>query len=247
MPNKPLVNFVVGGAQKAGTTALYRYLCQHPQIHMALGKEAHFFDVNWKKYGGSYERYHRRFFKPQKQHKVFGDATPCYMYFFESPRRIWEYNPNMKWVLVLRNPIERAFSAYRMEVSRHNETLSFREALNQEKIRNKTKLPMQHNIFSYLARGFYPEQLRRIWTYFPKNQVLCIPWETLSDNPVVALNSIYDFLDINRIENIEPLKAFVTPYWEEMLERDKQYLRGIYKWSIWELESLLNWEVPWLD
>src|ERR1035437_6839293 len=116
------VNFVIGGTQKGGTTALDVFLRQHPEICMAeTCKEVHFFDQK-KNFAGQpdYKHYHA-FFRPEPPHQVVGDATPIYMYGEAAPIRIKSYNPKMKWILALRNPVERAFSAWNMETKRQAE------------------------------------------------------------------------------------------------------------------------------
>lgn len=109
------INFLVAGTQKGGTTALDCYLRLHQDILMATDKEVHFFD-NEDEFQNvvDYEKYHQHF-GPFVEGKVIGESTPIYMYWYDAPRRIWEYNPKMKFVLVLRNPIERAFSHWNME------------------------------------------------------------------------------------------------------------------------------------
>ncbi|MGB7755383.1 MAG: hypothetical protein WBL23_04905, partial [Salinisphaera sp.] len=104
--------------------------------------------------------------KAQRRKIVFGEATPIYMYWHDAPRRMWEYNPNMKLIVVLRNPIDRAFSHWNMEKSRNAESLSFWDAIQNEEPRCKEALPYQHRTYSYVDRGFYLEQLRRLWRYF---------------------------------------------------------------------------------
>src|ERR1700740_530676 len=128
--NNMQVNFVIGGTQKGGTSALDFFLRQQPQICMPdAKKELHYFD-NEREFSGrpDYEKYHTHF-NPTPQHRVIGEASPIYMYWNTAPYRIWNYNPKMKWILVLRNPVERAFSAWNMEVSRGAEQLSFKDAI----------------------------------------------------------------------------------------------------------------------
>src|SRR5262249_262451 len=106
------VGFVVGGTMKGGTTALSAFLDQHPEIHMARGKETHFFDTDEPFRSGSrpdYGLYHHHF-TPDSGTRLLGDATPIYLYWEAAPARIAAYNPRMKWVLLLRQPAERAHS-----------------------------------------------------------------------------------------------------------------------------------------
>ncbi len=121
------VDFVIGGTQKGGTSALDSFLQQHPEICMPeTRKELHFFDREAD--DTDYKKYHANF-KPKPQHRAIGEASPIYMYWETAPYRIWRYNPQMKWILALRNPVERAFSAWNMETKRGKEKLPFAEAI----------------------------------------------------------------------------------------------------------------------
>ncbi|HZR78058.1 MAG TPA: sulfotransferase domain-containing protein, partial [Chthoniobacterales bacterium] len=147
------VDFVIGGTQKGGTSALDSFLRQHPGICMpTTRKELHFFDR--EEDNRDYKAYHANF-QPQPQHRVTGEASPIYMYWETAPYRIWKYNPNMKWILALRNPVERAFSAWNMETKRGKEKLSFAQAIEKEADRCREALPLQHRVYSYVDRGLY--------------------------------------------------------------------------------------------
>ncbi len=132
-PRETKVGFLICGTQKGGTTALDAYLREHPEVCMANAKEVHFFNDGPRFSGGDpdYSPYHA-YFSPEPAHKVIGEATPIYMYWETAPRRIWEYNPNMKLIVLLRNPIARAFSHWNMETRRSSETLSFIDAIKNE-------------------------------------------------------------------------------------------------------------------
>ena len=146
---KPYVDFIVAGAQKGGTTALDFYLRQHPNICMATGKEVHFFDTEkfFQGHKVDYDEYHSRF-EPNASHVLVGEATPIYMYWHYAPRRIWEYNSKMKLIILLRNPIERAYSHWNMERSRNWEHLPFWDAIQYESQRCREALPYQHRVYS---------------------------------------------------------------------------------------------------
>src|SRR5438270_7515149 len=134
------VDFVIGGTQKGGTSALASFLRQHPQICMPEKKELHFFDdeENFRR-RPSYRAYHAHF-QPRQDQRRCGEATPIYMYWDPAPVRIWEYNPEMKWIVILRDPAERAFSAWRMEKARERESLAFDEAIDRETERSRKAL-----------------------------------------------------------------------------------------------------------
>lgn len=127
------IDFVISGTQKGGTSALDAYLREHPEICMADKKEVHYFDNEdfycYEQLG--YLNYHS-FFSPNESHKILGEATPIYMYWYDAPKHIWQYNSNMKLIAILRNPIERAYSHWNMERSRGADKLSFWDALISE-------------------------------------------------------------------------------------------------------------------
>src|SRR5256886_13492270 len=145
------VDFVIGGTQKGGTSALDSFLRQHPQICMPeTKKELHFFDR--EEDDRDYKKYHANF-KPNPQQRVTGEASPIYMYWETAPYRIWKYNPKMKWILALRNPVERAFSAWNMGTKRGKEKLSVVDAIEKATDRCRGALPLQDRGYFYVDRG----------------------------------------------------------------------------------------------
>src|SRR5207253_8920639 len=101
------VNFVIGGTQKGGTSALDSFLRQHPEICMPnTRKELHFFDREAD--DTDYEKYHANF-KPKSKQRVIGEASSIYMYWHIAPHRIWKYNRKMKWTHARRQQVERAY------------------------------------------------------------------------------------------------------------------------------------------
>ena len=248
LPVKRTVGFVICGTQKGGTTALDVYLRDHPEVCMANRKEVHYFDNEEYFVNGNpdYSKYHA-FFSPKQAHKILGEATPIYMYWNESPKRIFEYNPEMKLIIVLRNPIERTYSHWNMERSRNADNLPFKDALDYEKERCREALPYQHRVFSYIDRGHYLDQLRRIWAYFPKENVLVLKNEHLKQNPNATLNQIADFLGIAKFNNINNKNVHSRPYVSHMSKDERDYLKSIFDPEIKELEQELQWDCSdWL-
>jgi len=149
------VAFVIAGTQKGGTTALASYLYEHPEIGMPTVKEVHFFDTEEHfaspdvDYAG-YDAY----FKPGVRGRVLGDATPIYMYWEPAPQRMRRYNPAMKLIMLLRNPVTRAYSHWNMERERQRDRLPFEQAVRTEEDRCRKALPLQHRSYSYVDRGF---------------------------------------------------------------------------------------------
>jgi hypothetical protein len=247
--NDRWVNFIICGTQKGGTSALDVYLRQHPEICMAERKEVHFFDNEplYSDHRPDYSRYHCSF-NPQASHRLIGEATPIYMYWHTAPRRMWEYNPNLKLIVVLRNPIDRAYSHWNMERSRNAESLPFWDAIRNEQQRCREALPYQHRVYSYVDRGFYLEQLRRLYLYFPKERVLVLRNEHLKDQPQEALNEVCRFLGVDPFETVKPQEVHSRPYSSKMGDQEKEYLRFIFEHEIRGIERLLGWDcTKWLS
>ena len=243
------VDFLIAGTQKGGTTALDAYLRTHPELCMANRKEVHFFDRDTHFQQGTvdYSAYHA-FFSPTASQRLLGEATPIYMYWHRAFRRIWEYNPRMKIIVMLRNPVERAYSHWNMERDRKAESLPFWEAIQREPERCREALPDQHRVYSYVDRGFYTEQLRRLWRYFPPEQTLILRHEALRETPQFVLDPIFDFLEVARQSITTAIHTHARPYVTTMSEREKAYLQWIYEYEIRSLERLLGWDCStWLQ
>lgn len=248
MPSSKNVNFAICGTQKGGTAALDMYLRAHPEICMANKKEAHFFDSedNFRGNTVDYRRYHA-LFSPGPRHKILGEATPIYMYWRDAPRRIWQYNPDMKLIVLLRNPLDRAFSHWNMERAEKRDSASFWDAIHNEAERSREALPYQHRVYSYIDRGFYLEQLHRLWACFPKEQVLVLKTEALQKQPNDTLQQIFGFLGVTPLPLLNPVNVHGFPHTSRMSEAERTYLRSIFEQEIKALERALGWDCShWL-
>lgn len=247
-PKDKLVNFIICGTQKGGTSALDAYLREHPEICMADRKEIHFFD-NDSKFTAptpNYRKYHS-WFSPKPSHKVIGEATPIYMYWRSAPKRIWEYNPTIKLIVLLRNPIERAYSHWNMEHSRKTDPLSFWDAIQHEQEQGNEASPQQHRVYSYIDRGFYLQQLQRLWSYFPKEQTLILKSEDLKAHPEEILQKVCAFLGVNELQNIHGKNIHSLAYKSKMSKKENTLLKNIFNQEIRNLEQELNWDCSdWL-
>jgi hypothetical protein len=192
----PRVSFVVAGTQKGGTTALHRMLQQHPEVHLPDQKELHFFDyipdspVNALRF----VRYNLRF-KPAAG-QICGDFTPSYMYWDGAFERIRDYNPSMRIVMILRNPVERAHSHWTMDRKRGRETLDFEEAIRCELDRSETGTGEQDRVRSYCARGYYAAQVRRAKETFGPEKVHLIRYDDYAAEQEAELARLCSFLGI---------------------------------------------------
>lgn len=245
---KNKVNFLVAGAQKSGTSALDFYLRQHHEVRMARRKECHFFNRDEHFTAQlNYAPYHRLFPDLQTEFTK-GECTPAYMYWHQAMPRIQQYNPQMNIIAVLRNPIQRAFSAWNMEVDRGNETLSFMAAIKTENDRCRSSLPQQHKNFAYLDRGFYSEQIRRIWRCFPVSQTHFIKFDDLKANPQTTFNQLCDFLQISPIEHLQLREVNCTPYPRSMTAEEWDFLYDLYQFEIKQTAHMLGWDCDdWLN
>jgi hypothetical protein len=201
-----LPDFVIIGAQKCGTTFFYHLLSQHPLIESAASKELHFFD---KYFDLGVEWYRRCFPTPRWEsgrRTITGEATPYYMFHPLAPERMVKVVPQARLMVLLRNPVERAYSHHQQEVRKGAETLSFDEAIEAEKVRlrgEREKLldeehyaSFEHQRLSYLSRGIYVDQLRHWTKFFPREQMLVLKSENFFKSPQDVLKLALDFLDL---------------------------------------------------
>lgn len=202
--NKNMISFLICGAQKSGTSALHEYLREHPEISLSKTKELHIFDNesrDWSAEGiKKIDKEIEHYFDDNGTNKQRGEATPSSMWWKPAARRIWEYNPEMKLIAVLRNPITRAYSNWRMEMKKGREKEEMHLTLNIEEQRCRPALPHQDKIHSYISRGFYSEQIRRIWQFFPRENLLLIKQEELREKPEAVLKNIYNHINVRNSE-----------------------------------------------
>jgi len=238
------VGFIICGTQKGGTTALDHYLRQHREICMANKKELHFFDndENFMDTNPDYVRYHN-YFSLKESHSIIGEATPIYMYWNQSIERIHSYNPNMRLIVILRNPIERAFSHWNMERHRQRESRTFWDAIKEEKKEIQSSVHKQHRTFSYLERGLYFKQIKNIYNYFKEDQLLIIRNEELRNDLNKVLQDISNFLSIKLFDKVETKNIHSRPYTSKLNEREGQLLTSFYNKDIKSLEALLEWDL----
>ncbi|CAK8724919.1 hypothetical protein KKHLCK_15360 [Candidatus Electrothrix laxa] len=223
---RPLPNFLVIGAQKAGTTSLFHYICQHPDVFVNKSKEIHFFD-RYCDFGTYWYRSHFPLLGNFLPNCRIGEATPYYFCHPHAPCCIFELLPTAKLIVILRDPVERAISHYFHEVKKGREKLPILEALQREEERcaaewqnmvdDMSYTSRTHQSFSYKQRGIYIEQLRRYWRFFPQQQVLVLESNSLFIEPHVVLQQVFQFLEIDpdvmirdvTVQNANPKKKEV--------------------------------------
>ena len=243
------LNFIVPGAQKAGTTALHYSLTKHRQIALPDRQEMHFFDDE-KIFSRpvDYESLHRHFrvragLALINRRLLAGEVTPSYLYWPPAMERIHHYNPRIKFIILLRNPIDRAFAHWNMQRFKDREPLDFLDALREEPRRIATPLSIESRRFAYIDRGFYSVQLERVFKFFPREQVHLVKFEDFRDRKRETLDSIFDFLGVKRIRVGRDKDRNVGPYERAMTPEERKYLREVFSADITKLEKMLRWDL----
>jgi hypothetical protein len=209
---RTLPDFLIVGAQRAGTTSLYNYLAAHPAVVPALKKETLFF-ANYYYRGTGWYRAHFPLSSQardgrdlrQAQH-VTGEASPYYLFHPLAPARAARTVPDAHIIAILRNPVERAYSHYHHEVEMGFETLSFEEAIEHEEerlsgeearlLRDDRYSSLTYQNYSYLARGIYVDQLVRWVRCFCIEQVLVLSSKDLEQDPERVLAAVARFVGL---------------------------------------------------
>ncbi len=237
------VSFIVAGAQKAGTTALFDYLSEDPGVSLSRVKEVHFFDDEAQDWAQpDYAAYHANFAPFDGRPR--GEATPIYLYWPRSLERIAAYNPDMRLIVLLRDPVERAWSHWKMEYARGVETKPFDWCVREGRRRLFDAEPWgHHREFSYVERGYYDEQLTRLFELFPRRQVLVLQAQDLDRAPTAALARTRTFLGISSTAEPRPRRVHVgreMDYGSELTPETVGYLRGLYAADQARLAALLQ-------
>jgi Sulfotransferase domain len=180
-----LPTFLIVGAMRSGTTSLARYLGEHPDVYVAAEKEVHFFDRHWDR---GLDWYRERFAAAGGARAV-GEATPAYLYEEPALRRISEVLPDVRLLVVLRNPVDRAYSHYWLERGLGRERRSFADA-----VADGSPDPER----DYLAWSRYLPQLELVTRYVPRGSLLVLLFEDLVEDPRSAFRTACGFLGVDR-------------------------------------------------
>jgi len=246
---RPLPDFLVLGAQKAGTTALYSYLRRHPGITGPSWKEVSYFDRHYARgpawYRGNF---------PLRRAELVGEASPSYLFHPLAPERAAALVPGARLIALVRDPVERAYSQYQHSVDFGREPLSFEEALDREEERLEgevERLCADPRYFSsawwdhtYVARGLYAEQLERWYAAFPHEQLLVLANEELSERPAETYARVLEFLGAPPHELDAYPRVFDRDY-EEMLPDTRRRLSACFAEPNRRLFELLGRDLGW--
>lgn len=223
------LDFVVAGVQKGGTTALWHFLRQHPEIGMSDSKELHFFDnesIDWAR--PDYGLLHGHFAEIADR-RVIGEATPIYTYWPQCLERIRQYNPEIKLIVSLRDPVARAWSHWRMETARALDDVEFSYAIREGRLRVTNDPSGHHRVYSYVERGFYADQVEKLYSLFPREQVKIIRQSDLLTDHRRTLSDITTFLGVGRMpDGVEPETVFSHDDGKSPHDDDIRFLRRLY-------------------
>jgi hypothetical protein len=247
-----LPDFIIIGAQKGGTSSLLYYLSQHPQLSIHDINEIHFFDIQYLRGINWY----RSLFPLKIMNKKTGEASPYYLFHPHVAQRVYTHCPKVKLIVMLRNPVYRAYSNYMMQKQngRFDPLHTFEEAIEIEEDKlseEANKLlnnPLYHSIihqrFSYLARGMYYTQLTKWLKYFPLNQFLFIKSEDFFNDPFQELLRVYQFLGI-KIQKSVNLTPQNTNNYLPMNEKTRSCLYTYFAEENKKLSEILGSDFLW--
>ena len=196
------VDFFIVGAPKSGTTSLYHYLNEHPEISMSSQKEPDYFsDADIQNEGMYYgknridtsKKYHS-LFDDNSESKLKGEASVSYLFYKNVPQKIKSYNPEAKIIIMLRDPIDRAFSHYLMDYRLGLVSDTFEDIIDQKSVHKNAKLFYQQ----YIELSEYANQVKRYLNVFDGKEILFIEYEDLKMDVLGIVKKTYLFLGVNQ-------------------------------------------------
>lgn len=261
-PFRVLPNFIIIGGVRCGTTSLYYDLCQHPSILSATYDEIGFFDSNYHLGLNWYRsmfptKFEISSIKKKQNLCITGEDTPFYFWKKSAAKRIAELLPNVKLIVILRNPIDRAHSEYQWTLKSGGEKIddriiSFEEAIEDELgriesakedgvVKDYTSL-IKHQ--SSLTKGIYADQLQIWFNRFPRDQILVIRTEDLSKEPEQTLNDVFSFLGLPnyKIKNMQKQKIGHYP---PMKDNTRKFLIEFFRPHNERLYKMMNRNFEW--
>ncbi len=266
-PIRLMPDFLIIGAQKGGTTSLYYYLVEHPYIGQSSTKELHYFENKYQRglwwykahFPTSVEKYYVE--SRYKETFITGEASPSYLSHPHAPGRAAKLLPHAKLIVLLRNPVDRAYSQYRHNIGLGFEKLSFEDAIISQEERTtieKEKLlaneyhpSYTYKRYAYLERGIYADQLKAWFKYFPREQMLILRSEDFFADPASVCAQTLEFLHVPPMriaalekEYIQYNKSKDTTS-SQMSPQMRKYLIDYYQPHNVRLYELLGRDFAW--
>jgi sulfotransferase family protein len=255
-----LPDFLIIGTQRGGTTSLYKYLVQHPNLSHALTKEIRFFDLNYHRglpwYRSRFPSHRRREMSERRRGAklMVGEASPDYLFHPLAAARVAHDLPQARLIVLLRNPIDRAFSHYWHQFKRGQETLTFAAAIDGETDRlagevdkilaDPSYVSYERHHHSYLARGIYVDQLAAWMELIPRDRFLIERSEDLFQDPRAVFRRVLEFLGLpdHDLTEYETFNAFSSGEMEPALRAKLvEYFRPHNQ----RLEAMLGRALGW--
>ncbi len=259
-PWRVLPDFVGVGAQRSGTTSLYRNLIQHPQIASCIRKEVHYFD-NHAERGPYWYRGHfptaaelRREARKAGGPVLTGEATPMYLFDPICRERLAELVPEAKLLVLLRDPVARAYSQHQVRLTNRGETASFETVLATDPalgaadpavlMRRRVRISETFSAGTGIARGLYVYQLEHLFELFPRHQIFVEAAEEMFADPPSFYRRVCQFLEI---EDFAPdtFVAMRPPKYPDLEPATRERLEGFYRPHNERLFELLGRSLPW--
>jgi hypothetical protein len=253
---RALPDYLVIGAQKAGTTSLFSSINQHPQVLPPLHKEIHYFDLRFEKGVSWYRSHFPEIARLKAAGAITGESSPYYLFHPHCAGRIHDLAPHAKIIILLRNPVDRAISHYFHERKHDAEPLSMDDAFRSEdgriggELKRMLREPLyrsgSHQHYSYLSRGIYADQLKPYLDLFPANQVLILKAEDLFARPVEIVREVYRFLGLSDAFVPRDLKARNTGVYPRNVDKGiYEYLADYFRSHNDRLYRLLGRNFGW--
>ncbi len=252
--------FLIIGAQRAGTSSLYRAICQHADVLPARKKEIHYFDHNFERGTGWYAaqfplRVQNFWQSGPRREAISGEASPEYLFYPFAARRVLAAQPDIKLIALLRNPVDRAYSQYQRAVRRGWEDMPFKDAVAAEP--ERTGLadrvswagltePIRNAELTYLSRGLYARQLAAWLDLFPREQFYLTCSENFFEPAKRITDEIWDFLglDLDNGPTAAPPRLNRQQY-EPLSGRSRRRLTEFFRPHNERLFELLGERYPW--
>lgn len=248
-------DFIIIGAMKAGTTALFNHLCEQQIVSRPTRREIHYFDLN---YSRGHEWYRRHFpprYAPGSSGVLTGESSPYYILHPHVPARVAATLPAVRLIALLRNPVDRAYSHWAMLARRGMERSSFEDALAREEktlpqerrrvLADPTHDSWPYRWFSYLARGHYLQQLQTWHARVPRVQMLVVISERLFAEPSSVLPEVTDFLGLPNAGSDTFAAANTGGYHDKMTPSTRDRLVRYFREPNRRLAEYLEIDLDW--
>ena len=245
-----IIDFIIAGWPKTGSTSLHNYLIQHPNLEGPWTKELHFFSYGYNK---GIDYYHSNFRFKKNREILHFESSINYILHPSSMKRINQYNPEMKIIICLRNPIDLVYSYY-TQMKKAEEIQSFEDVIKDNDDRKKLHLArLENNIYNYVIQPIlipylyfaeYSTHLKKAFSEIPQERFFFVDSNALKNNTQKTVDGIFEFLGLEKKEiNLKVLNS--NEYKEKMLSETRQKLKEYFAPFNEELEIMLSRKFNW--